>query len=84
MVLKILKIRLDASLAKALRRFATCLLVSNNLSGKLASLTELPIIFDDNLKITSVTFFFAEFNLLGCLHSNYCIRSFYIKPKVII
>ena len=44
----------DMWLAKALRIFATCLLVNNNLCGKLASSSELPIIFDDNFKTTSV------------------------------
>ena len=43
-------------LAKTLRRFATCLLVINNLCGKLVSLSKLPTIFDDNLKITLVSF----------------------------
>ena len=37
---------------KALQRFTTCLLVKNNLRGKLASSS--PIIVDDNLKTTSV------------------------------
>ena len=39
---------------KALRRFATCLSVYNNLCGKLVSSAELHIIFDDSLKATSV------------------------------
>ena len=64
--------------AKALRRFATCLLVNHNLWGKLFSL--LPIIFDDSLKTSSVSFFIDDFNLLSCeLDSftlNYCIVSF--------
>ena len=33
---------------------ATCPLVNNNLCGKLVSSSELPIIFDDSLKTTSV------------------------------
>ena len=37
-------------LAKALRRFATCLLAYNNLWGKLVASPELPIIFDDTFK----------------------------------
>ena len=41
-------------LAKTLQRFATCLLVNNNLRGKLVSLSELPIIFGDSLKTRSV------------------------------
>ena len=57
-------ISVDDLSAKALRRFATCLLVNNNLWGKLVSSS--PIIFDDNLKTTSVLFFIADFNLLSC------------------
>ena len=53
-------ISVDVWVAKALRRFGTCLLVNNNLCGKLASSSELPIIFDDNLKITSVPFFYCR------------------------
>ena len=41
-------------LAKALRRFVTCLLLNNNLRGKLVSSS--PIIFNDNLKTISVFF----------------------------
>ena len=50
----------DEWFAKDLRRFATCLLVNNNLWGKLFSLS--PIIFDDNLNTTSVSSFIADFN----------------------
>ena len=54
----------DELFAKDLQRFETCLLVNNNLCGKFVSL--LPIIFDDNLNNTSVSFFIADFNLLSC------------------
>ena len=53
-------ISVDDLLAKALLRFETCLLVNNNLWGKLVSWFELPIIFDDNLKTTSVSFFYCR------------------------
>ena len=56
-------ISVDKWLAKALRRFGTYLLVNNNLWEKLVSLS--PIIFDDNLKTTSVLFFVANFSLLS-------------------
>ena len=46
-------ISVDVWLAKALGRFAICLLVNNNLEGKLVSLPELPIIFEDNFKTSS-------------------------------
>ena len=66
-------ISVDKLSAKALQRFATCLLVTNNLCGKLVSSLELPIIFDDNLKTISVSFFIADFNF-----------SFYIDKNEII
>ena len=44
--------------ARALQRFGTCLLINNTLCGKLVSSLELPIIFDDNFKTTSILFFF--------------------------
>ena len=45
---------IDELFAKALRRFATCLLVNNNSCEKLILSIELPTIFDDNIKTTSV------------------------------
>ena len=57
-------ILVDKLFAKALRRFETSLLVSNNSWGKLVSLS--PIVFGDNLNTTSVSFFIADFNLLSC------------------
>ena len=47
--------------AKDLERFATCLLVNNNLCGKLVSPLELLIMFDDNLEATSVSFIYCWF-----------------------
>ena len=41
-------------LAKDLRRFEACPSVNNNLCGKSVSWSELPMIFDDNLKFTAV------------------------------
>ena len=46
----------DKLFPKALQRFATCLLVKNNLCGKLVSSLEFPIMFDASLKITSDLF----------------------------
>ena len=70
-------ISVDVWLAKALRIFATCLLVNNNLCGKLVSSSELPIIFDDNLKTTSVSFLIADFNLLSCEFDNFTFKLLY-------
>ena len=65
-------ISVDKYFAKALRRFATCLLVNNNLRGKLVSLS--PIIFDDNLKTTSVSFFIAYISLLSCKFDSFTFK----------
>ena len=47
-------ISVDDLLAKALPKFSTCLLVNNNLWGKLVSSS--PTVFNDNLKTTPVSF----------------------------
>ena len=53
----------DEPFAKALRIFEICVLVNNNLWGKLFSSLESPTIFDERFKVTSVPFFIAYFNL---------------------
>ena len=45
-----------------MRRLETCLSVNSKLCGRLVSLTQ--IIFDDNVRVTSVAFA-AYFNLLS-------------------
>ena len=78
-------ISVDKWFEKALRKFETCLLVNNNLWGKLVSLS--PIIFDDNLKTTSVSFFIADFSLLSCEFDSfkfnllYCVTFMLTKIK---
>ena len=52
--------------AKAFQRFETCLSVSINLRRKLVLLLELPVVFDDNFKVSPVVFFVADFNFLSC------------------
>ena len=52
----------DELFAKILRSFETCLSVSNNSCGKLVLSLESPIMFDENLRVTSVAFFDASFN----------------------
>ena len=59
--------------AKALRRFATCLLVNNNLWGKLVSSS--PIIFDYDLKTSSDSLFVADFSLLRCEFDRFAFNS---------
>ena len=50
--------------AKAFENFETCVLVNNNLCGKLVSSLNFPIKFDETLKVTSVPFLIPDFNLL--------------------
>ena len=52
--------------AEALQGFETCILVNNNLRGKLFLLSELPTRFDERFKVTSVLFFNRKFNWLSC------------------
>ena len=41
------------------------------------SLSELPTIFDDYLKTTSVPFFIADFNLVSCEFDNFTFKLLY-------
>ena len=68
-------ISFDDLSAKALRKFTTWLLVNNNLWGKLVSSP--PIIFDHNLKTTSVLFFIADDNLLSCEFDSLTFKMLY-------
>ena len=56
----------DQPFAKALRFFETCVLVNNNLCGKLFSSLESPTTFDERFKVTLVLFFIVDFNLFSC------------------
>ena len=73
----------DNLFAKALWRFTTCLLVNNNLCGKLVSSLELSIISDEVLRVTLVSFFTANFNFLSCEYDNLTftviLSNFYIN-----
>ena len=66
----------------ALRRFVTCVLVNNNLCGKLVLLS--PIIFDDNLKTTPVSFFIADFSLLSCDFDSFTYKLLYYPIFILI
>ena len=44
---------------------------------KMLSSSELPIIFDDNLKTTSVSFFIADLNLLSCEFDSFAFKLMY-------
>ena len=50
--------------AKALCSPETCVLVNNNLCGKLVSLLELPTTVDERIKVTSVPYFIHDSDLL--------------------
>ena len=62
---------------KALRSFGTCMLVNNNLWGKLFSSLESPTILDEIFKVTSVPFFIADFNLLDWELDNLTFKVLY-------
>ena len=55
----------------------TCLSVNNNLTGKLVSLLESAIIFDDNLISTLISFFIADFNLLSYEFDSFTFKLLY-------
>ena len=63
--------------AKALRSLETCVLVNNNLCGKLFSLSESLTTFDERFKVTLVLFFIGDFNLLSCELDNFAFKLLY-------
>ena len=67
----------DEPFTKALRSFKTIALVNNSLCGKLISLLELPITFDERFKVTSVSFFIPDFNVLSCELDNFTFKVLY-------
>ena len=72
----------DEWFAKALGRFATCLLVNNKLWGILVSLS--PIIFGDSLKTTSISFFIADFNLLSVELDSFTFKTIVLRHFMLI
>ena len=44
---------------------------------KISLSLELPTIFDDNLKTTSVSFFIADFDLLNCEFDSFTFKLLY-------
>ena len=65
----------DEPFVKALPSLNTCVLVNNDLCGKLFSALESPATFEVILKVTSVLFFIPDINFLRCelenLHLKY-------------
>ena len=70
--LKFVFILAEEPFEKALRSFETFVLVNNNLCGKLFSSLESPTTFDESFQVTSVPFFFPDFNF------KLRIRQFYV------
>ena len=52
----------DKLFTKALQNLITCVLVNNNLCGKLFASLESPAAFDESFKVTSVPFSISDFN----------------------
>ena len=55
----------------ALQNFETCVLVSDKLCRKLFSSLESPATFHESFKVTSVSIFIPDFNLLSCESDNF-------------
>ena len=76
----------DEFFGKALRSLETCLSVNNNLCEKLVWSLESIINFNEKFKVTSVTLFIPDFNLLSCELDNFTFKLlywYYIKAKKI-
>ena len=67
----------DETFAKTLGSLETCVLVNNNLCGKIYSSLELPITFDERCKVTSAPFFIPNVNLLSCELNNFTFKVLY-------
>ena len=63
--------------AKALKSFEACVLVNNKLCEKLFSSLESAAIFDESFKVTSVSVFTPDFNLLSCELENFTFKVLY-------
>ena len=63
--------------ATDLRILETCVSVNYNLYGKLFSSLKFRIKFDKRFKITSVSLFIADFNLLSCKLGNFTFKVLY-------
>ena len=62
---------------KALWSLETCVLVHNNLWGKLFLSLEAPTTFDEIFKVTSVPIFIRNLNLLSCELDNFTFKMLY-------
>ena len=64
--------------AKALRRLETCVLVNNNLCGKLLSSLKPSATFNESFKVTAAPFFVLDFNWLSCELDNFRFKMLYL------
>ena len=79
----------DEPFPKALQSLEACLLVNDNWCGKLFSLLESPVTFDESVKVRSVSCFIPDFKLLSCELENVTFKDiiivkyyiYYIKVK---
>ena len=67
----------EEDFAKGLRNFKTCVLVNNNLCGKLSSFLESLATFDEGFRVTSVAFFTPGLNLLSYDLENFRFKLLY-------
>ena len=67
----------DELFAKALWGLKTCVLLNNNLCGRLFSSLESPTTFDENCKVTSVQICIPDFNLLIYDLDNFTFKILY-------
>ena len=64
--------------AKALRSLETCVLVNNNLCGKLFSSLKQSTTFNESFKVTAVPLFVLDFNWLSCELDNFRFKMLYL------
>ena len=64
-------------LQKLYKFFGTCVLVNNNLCGKLVSSLKIQIKFDERFQVITVPFCIADFNLLSCELDNFAFNVLY-------
>ena len=67
----------DEPFEKVLQSLETCVLVNNNLFGKLFSLLVSPKTFDEIFKVTSVPYFIPNFNLLSYELGHFTLKVLY-------
>ena len=57
--------------------FETCVLVNNNLWGKLVSSLDSQTAFEERFRVTSVPSSINDYNLLSCKLNNFTFKSLY-------